>query len=105
MKSGKREKMKVYGNSFVQSQELAKKLAIATVIFAVGSFVSIGADSAIQFSFLALTFVLCALTVYVIIRYCRCPHCGKRIYFGVLKARTCPACHRDLVNGKKTKKK
>ena len=97
--------MKVYGNSFVQSRELAKKLAIATAIFAVASFISIGADSSLQFSFLVLTLVLCALTIYVILRYCRCPHCGKRIYFGVLNARTCPACRRDLVSGKKTKKR
>ena len=97
--------MKVYGNSFVQSRELAKKLAIATIIFAVGSFISAGADSAIQFSFLIITFALCIFTVYVILKYCRCPYCGKRIFLGVLKVRTCPACHRDLINGKKTKKK
>ena len=97
--------MKVYGNSFVQSRELAKKLAIATVIFAVGSFISVGADSRLQFSFLALTFLLCILTIYVILRYCRCPYCGRRIFMGVLKVRTCPACHRDLINGKKTKKR
>ena len=97
--------MKVYGNSFAESRELAKKLAIATIIFAVGSFLSVGADSAIQFSFLILTFVLCILTLYVILKHCRCPYCGKRIFLGVLKVRTCPACHRDLINGKKTKKK
>jgi len=97
--------MKVYGNSFVQSRELAKKLAIGTIICAVGSFVSAGADSKIQFLLLSLTFVLCIITLYIIIRYCRCPHCGKRIFLGVLKVKTCPACHRDLETGKKTKKK
>ena len=97
--------MKVYGNSFVQSRELAKKLAVATVVCGVGSFVAVGADNSLQFVLLALTFVLCLCAVYVVVRYCRCPHCGKRIFLGVLKVKTCPACHRDLESGRKAKKK
>ena len=97
--------MKVYGNSFVESRELAKKLAVATLICGVGGFVASGADSTLQFVLIALTFVFCICAVYVVVRYCRCPHCGKRIFLGVLKVKTCPACHRDLESGRKAKKK
>ena len=34
----------------------------------------------------------------------RCPHCGKRIMFGVLKITVCPSCRRSLITGKKAKK-
>ena len=97
--------MKTYGNSFVESRELAKKLAIATVISGAASFIADGADSAIQFWLLAFTLVLCAATVYIIVRYCRCPYCGKHILVGVLKVKVCPACRRNLETGKKAKKK
>lgn len=97
--------MKTYGNSFVESRELAKKLAAATVISGAASFIAGGADSGIQFWLLAFTLVLCAVTVYIIVRYCRCPYCGKHILVGVLKVKACPACRRNLETGKKAKKK
>lgn len=96
--------MKNYGNSFVESRELAKKLAIATIVCGVGSFIATGADSSIQLLLLALTFILCIGTMYIIIKYCRCPYCGKRIFLGVLKIKNCPACRRNLETGKKGKK-
>ncbi len=101
----KRLIMKTYGNSFVESRELAKKLAIVTAVFAAASFIASGADSSMQLLLLAVTFALLIITLYVIIKYCRCPYCGKHILLGVLKVKICPACRRNLETGKKGKKK
>ena len=48
--------------------------------------------------------LIIAAVIYVMVKYCRCPHCGKRIMFGVLKITVCPSCRRSLITGKKAKK-
>ena len=48
--------------------------------------------------------VFFALSIYTLVKYCRCPHCGKVIVLGVLAIRQCPRCKHDLITGKKMKK-
>ena len=50
------------------------------------------------------TLILFIATVVIIVRECRCPHCGKVIFLGVLAVTSCPKCKRSLTTGKKVKK-
>ena len=48
---------------------------------------------------LLIAAVVTALTL------CKCPHCGKRIFFGASNVVYCPNCRRNIVTGKKASKK
>ncbi|MGI5976360.1 MAG: hypothetical protein ACOX68_01500 [Candidatus Limivicinus sp.] len=97
---------RVYENSFMQGQALVKKLVIGVVVCCVLSFLSLGgAGGAVQGLLIGATVVLFIMTIYALVKYCRCPYCGKHIYLGVLVAKSCPHCNRNLATGKKMKKK
>ncbi len=54
---------------------------------------------------LAVSSLLCIVAViFAALRFCRCPHCGKRIINGVLVLKVCPNCKRSLITGQKIKK-
>jgi hypothetical protein len=36
--------------------------------------------------------------------WCRCPHCGSRLFRKVLSLKACPYCGRDFESGKKVQK-
>ena len=96
---------KVYKNTFVQGRELVKKLLIASVISCVMGIVCEQLGSPLLIAFFVLTAAMFFAAVYVLAKYCRCPHCGRRIFLGVLNITACPSCRRDLITGKKAKKK
>jgi len=50
------------------------------------------------------TLIMMALSIRLVVKYLRCPHCNKVISFGVFKATHCPNCKRNLITGKKGKK-
>ena len=95
---------RVYENTFIQGRELTKKFMIAAVISCIMSLVCSGIGSPFQSVFFFLTIVIFVATIYVMYKYCRCPHCGRHIMLGVLKITTCPRCRRSLITGKKMKK-
>ena len=88
--------MNKYENDFVYGRDRLKKLLIATAIGCALSFF-------MPVAFMCMTFVLFATALVCIFKYCRCPNCGKVIFFGVLAVKSCPRCHRNLVTGKKMK--
>ncbi|MDO4983641.1 MAG: hypothetical protein Q4E35_08830 [Eubacteriales bacterium] len=96
--------MKIYENTFIQGRELAKKLAVGTAVSCVAGILLAQMQSNLELIFITLTFVLFAATIYVIIKYCKCPYCGRRIFLGVLKVTSCPSCHRSFTTGKKVRK-
>ena len=49
--------------------------------------------------------VLFVCSIVVCVTFCRCPYCGRCIFFGVYTRSDCPHCHKDLHSGKKIKKK
>ena len=53
---------------------------------------------------LLITIGLFIGAVYVVVKYCRCPHCNRVIFLGVMALTSCPGCKRSLVTGKKVKK-
>lgn len=92
-----------YENDFVYGRDLLKKLLIATAVGCVISFIAPKYSYA-QLALLCITTILFITAIVTIIKYCRCPSCGKTIFFGVLAVHSCPRCHRNLVTGKKMKK-
>ena len=48
--------------------------------------------------------VLAAGAIIAVFIYCRCPRCGKVIFFGFFKVTVFPKCKCDLRTGKKVKK-
>jgi len=95
--------MRKYENDFVYGRDLLKKLLVATAIGCVISFFTPKYSYA-QMIFMCLTTVLFISSIVTIVKYCRCPSCGKIIFFGVVAVTACPRCHRNLVTGKKVKK-
>ena len=95
--------MNIHANDFVYGRSLVKKLIIASVIScAVSLFMP--QQSVIQMAAMALTLIMFITTIVCLIKYCRCPHCGKVIFTGVLAIKQCPRCKRSLESGKKMKK-
>ncbi len=95
---------RIYENTFVQGRELVKRFFAAAMIAAVLGIVCEQLGSPVAPYLLILTTVIMIATVYVMYKYCRCPHCGKHIMAGVFVATTCPSCRRSLITGKKQKK-
>lgn len=95
--------MKAYTNHFVYGRELMKKLLIATVAAAVLAFFLQG-NQMLATLLTAITLMLFAAVIYIMVKFCRCPNCGKVIFLGVLAINTCPRCKRSLVTGNKIKK-
>lgn len=96
---------KVYENTFVHGRELTKKLVIATVIgCALSLLFMVQGNTTMQFLLIGFTTIGMIGSVYVIFKYCVCPHCGKHITMGLLVIENCPRCRRNLVTGKKGKK-
>ena len=95
--------MNKYENDFVYGRDRLKKLLIFTAIGCALSLLT-PLYSYIQIAFLFMTCVLFVTALVCVFKYCRCPSCGKVIFFGVLAVKDCPRCHRNLVTGKKTKK-
>ena len=95
---------KTYVNSFMHGRDLCKKTmfsaAACCVLSVLGQFISPG----IQILFGGATVILFITTIVIIVRECRCPHCGKIIFLGVLAVTSCPNCKRSLTTGKKGKK-
>lgn len=90
-------------NDFVYGRGLVKKLLIASVITcAVSLFMP--QQSMIQLAAISLTTIMFVTTIVCLIKYCRCPHCGKIIFTGVLAVKQCPRCRRSLESGKKIKR-
>ena len=95
--------MKVYENSFVYGRELVKKLVIAVVAcYAVA--LMLGRYPVMQIVMMIGGLVFFAAAGVVVFKQCRCPHCGKVIFLGVLAVTSCPKCKRNLTTGKKVKK-
>ena len=95
--------MKGYANNFVYGRELMKKLLVGSVIAAVAAYI-FQADQTVSTVLTGLCLILFGSVIYIMVKFCRCPNCGKVIFLGVLAVNTCPRCKRSLVTGNKVKK-
>ncbi len=95
--------MNTYISGFTRGRELLKKLLIADLACAVFAMLTRSAPTVMGI-FSGATLLLFAAIIYIDVKFCRCPHCGKVILLGVLAIDTCPRCKRNLTTGKKIKK-
>ena len=95
--------MNVYENNFIYGRELIKKLLVVAVISSIGTFL-MRSDPSLQMGLTVVTIGLFVAVFVVLLKYCRCPHCGKVIFLGVLAVTSCPKCRRNLITGKKVKR-
>ena len=95
--------MKNYVSEFAYGKDLLKKIIIAATLFCVLTLITSGNHS-VQLVFSVLTVACFVAAVVVDVRYCRCKHCGKVVFLGVLTITSCPRCKRSLETGKKIKK-
>ena len=95
--------MNVYENDFVYGRRLLKIAMAAAVIFCIATLL-VPNGSSLYLTFFVLTIAAFVLSAVIIYKYCRCPHCGKLIFLGVLSITTCSRCRHDLITGKKVKK-
>lgn len=90
-----------YNNNFLYGRDLLKKLLIIMAVTAVGS---VFLNGIWQSVLLWATVAMFAVSIWIIYKYCRCPHCGNVIFLGVLAIKQCPRCKYDLATGRKIKK-
>ena len=93
----------IYENSFVYGRELVKKLLVMALITAVVTLL-MRSNPGVQLFLTIITIVLFVAVFVTIYKNCRCSHCGKVIFFGVMAVTNCPKCKRNLITGKKAKK-
>ncbi len=88
---------------FDKARNLVKFLLAMCVVFCVVGIVTNGSGlGGMSLLFSTLFLVLSFVIIFV---YCRCPHCGKRIYLGLFNAVNCPKCRHNLITGEKSKGK
>lgn len=92
------------GNSYEMAKKRLRTVMIAAAMACVGSLLTPADYLPLKLFFTIATILLFATLVFIIVRECRCPHCGKIIFFGALSATHCPRCKRSLTTGKKQKK-
>ena len=95
--------MNTYINGFLRGRELLKKLLIGDFAAALAATFTRG-NPGLMFFFSGLTLLLFIAIIYIAVKFCRCPNCGKMILLGVLAIETCPRCKHSLTTGKKVKK-
>ena len=93
----------IYENSFVYGRELVKKLLVLAIATAIATLL-MRSNPSVQLVLTIVTIVLFVVVFVTIYKNCRCSHCGKVIFFGVLAVTSCPRCKRNLITGKKVKK-
>ena len=81
-----------------------KSVLIAAAIFCAMSALIPASLAIFKLACMLITVILFCITIYVICSECKCPHCGIIIFFGALRATSCPRCKRNLMTGKKQKK-
>ncbi len=96
--------MKHHISDFERGRNIVKVLVALAVAFSLIALMFTKENTS-QNLYLILAALACIVgVVFVSLRFCRCPHCGKRILNGVLVLKVCPKCKRSLLTGAKVKK-
>ena len=95
--------MKDHVSDFERGQKIVKILIALAIGLCVAALM-FSRENSTQQTWLIAGAATCLVGVVVVaLRFCRCPHCGKRIINGVLVLKVCPKCKRSLITGKKVK--
>ena len=93
-----------FSSNFEYGRKMARFFLAAAVLLDVCALLLLPDKSIQQIVGVLCSFACLVTAVVMAYRYCRCPYCGKRIVLGVLAAKSCPSCRRNLLTGKKVKK-
>lgn len=91
-------------SNYESARKRLRTVLISAAVTATASVLTPAAYSQFKLAVTFATLLLFAAVIVVIVRDCRCPHCGKIIFLGALSATHCPRCKRGLTSGKKQKK-
>ena len=92
------------GSNYDAARSRLRSVMIASAVACAASLLTPQTYISLKLFFTIATILLFATDVFIIVRGCRCPHCGKVIFMGALSATHCPRCKRSLTTGKKQKK-
>ena len=92
------------GSNYESACSRLRTVMIAAALSCAGSLLTPQDFLSLKLFFTIATILLFATIVFIIVRECRCPHCGKIIFMGALSVTHCPRCKRSLTTGKKYKK-
>ena len=92
------------GSSYDKARGRLRTVMIAAAAACAGSVLTPQSFLMLKLFFTVATILLFGTVVFIIVRECRCPYCGKIIFMGALTVTHCPRCRRSLTTGKKHKK-
>ena len=92
------------GSSYDTARSRLRTVMIAVAVACAGSLLTPQSFLELKMFLTIATVMLFVVMAVIIVRDCRCPHCGKIIFMGALSATHCPRCKRSLTTGKKYKK-
>ena len=95
---------KLGGSNIEIARGRLRSVMIAAAVACAGSLLTPQDLLQMKLFFTVATILLFAAMVFIIVRDCRCPHCGKIIFLGALSVTHCPRCRRSLTTGKKYRK-
>lgn len=93
--------MNRFESDFAYGRDRVKKFIIGATVACI---ITLFTQEYYQLFFMGITVICFVGAIYTLVKYCRCPHCRKIIFFGVLALRQCPRCKRNLFTGQKMKK-
>ena len=91
--------------NFKTARTLVMVFMAASFVCAIGGMVFIRPGTQASLYSVVLALILMLLGVLILVAFCRCPWCGKRITAGMMKVQVCPHCKRDIDTGMKAKGK
>ena len=91
-------------SNYESARSRLRTVMIAAAMACAGSLLTPQSFLSLKLFFTVATVILFGTMIFIIVRECRCPHCGKIIFMGALSATHCPRCKRSLTTGKKQKK-
>ena len=91
-------------SNYESARSRLRTVMIAAAMACAGSLLTPQSFLSLKLFFTVATVILFGTMIFIIVRECRCPHCGTIIFMGALSATHCPRCKRSLTTGKKQKK-
>ena len=90
------------------SLQNAKKVVMTLLVVAIAvcvlSLITFQNDTTGMQICIAAALILFVAAIMVCGKFCRCPHCGKRLFYKLFRIHACPQCGRDFDSGKKVVK-
>lgn len=90
---------------FKTAVKAINSLVIVSVVLCVSGLIVGDSNAAMRLVLTAAALLLLITALIISLTFCRCPYCGKRIFFGAARVEYCPNCRRNLVTGKKGSRK